>query len=56
MNSDYLIPCFPWPSSGETTTNLEGSAFTRKTTLPFFLDDQTIAVSYLVNILPGSPI
>ena len=33
ITSDYLIPCFPWSSPGETTANLEGSTFTRTGTL-----------------------
>ena len=33
ITSDYLIPCFPLSSSGETTVNLEGSTLTRPSTL-----------------------
>lgn len=45
----YLIPSFLWPSSGETTANLEVSTFTIPITL--FLDDPTIAAFGPVNIL-----
>ena len=33
ITSNYLIPFFPWSPSWETTTNLEGSTFTRPSTL-----------------------
>ena len=42
--SVYLTPCFPGLSSGETTTNLEGSTFARSRILFHSLDDQTIGV------------
>ena len=48
---DYLIPQFPWLFSEESTTNLEGLTFTRsKPSIPFFIDDQTTAVFYSVNL------
>ena len=33
ITSDDLIPCFPVSPSGKTTANLEGSPFTRPSTL-----------------------
>ena len=50
ITSNYLIPCFPRSPSGETTTNLEGSTFTRPSTLLFFVYDQTIAFFCRENI------
>ena len=36
ITSGYLIPCFPWSVSGQTTANLEGSTFTRPSILFHF--------------------
>ena len=43
ITSDYFIPCFPWSSSGENTTNF-GRFYIYQTnySLPFFLDDPNL--------------